>query len=799
MKKQNIQKKRILMSATAVGMCSALVAGSIIPASAAQTTDRLKDENVYATLAEDGTVTGAYVVNEYTSKTDGKITDYGDYSSVKNLTTNETIEQNGDQISVTVPKGKFYYQGNLKTTDIPWNISISYTLDGKKISAEDLAGKSGKLKIHISVKENTNCDSKFFDNYLLQATVVLDTEKCSNIVATGATAGNVGEDRQLLYNIMAGQEKDIEISADVEDFEMDGITFKGVLMGFDVDSDSIDTSELTDKTDEIKDAVSELDDGAGQIKDATETAEKSSKELNDGALQLANGIRTFRLSGMDKLSSGASELGNGSNQLSQGITTYTAGVGNLADGIRTYIAGVETLGRGANALQGLSGLGAVSDGITQMTAQVNGSGSQTLAGGSAQLTAGLKELKNQVDALAASGQVEKVEALLAQSSTLQESLTALAEQSESLSQLLGADTQMAQAIVSEHQSVMTNLSSQVAQANQEIQDLQDQAAAGNTKADQAIEKVSELENEGKLTSDEASTLKNAIADTKVDAAAANQDISITMPQEDAAIQQQAAQLAASAETLQTASAGFSQAAAQMKQMADACAEMQNMDLSATVNQLQTAVTAAYEGSQSLQQGIGQLGVGLTTLQENTSTFPQAAQGIVALNQGFAQLQSNDQTLLNGSAALKNSGSTLNSGAASLQQGINSLQTGISSAAAGVDALQQGANTLQSGTSEFSSGMKDLNDGATELKDGTQEFKDETSDIDTQIDDAIDEMIEKLSGSDYEPVSFTSDENTDIGLVQFAIRTDDIKVKEAEETPAVEKKQTILDKIKGLFQ
>ena len=663
MKKQNVQKKRILMSATAVGMCSAMVAGSIIPASAAQTTNSLKDENVYATLAEDGTVTGVYVVNEYTSKTEGKITDYGDYSSVKNLTTNETIEQDGDQISVNVPKGKFYYQGNLKTTDIPWNISISYTLDGKKISAEDLAGKSGKLKINISVKENKNCDSNFFDNYLLQATVVLDSEKCTNIVATGATAGNVGEDRQLLYNIMAGQEKDIEISADVEDFEMDGITFKGVPMGFDIDTDSIDTSELTDKTDEIKDAVSELDDGAGQIKDATETAEKSSKELNDGALQLADGIRTFRLSGMDKLSSG----------------------------------------------------------------------SQTLAGGSAQLIAGLKQLKDQVDTLAASGQVEKVEALLAQSSTLQESLAALAAQSDNLSQLLGADAQMAQAIVAEHQSVMTNLNSQVAQANQEIQDLQDQASAGNTKADQAIEKVAELETEGVLTSDEASTLKNAIAETKVDAAAANQDISITMPQEDAAIQQQAAQLAASAETLQTASAGFSQAAAQMKQVADACAEMQNMDLGGTVSQLQAAVTAAYEGCQSLQQG------------------------------------------------------------------INSLQTGISSAAAGVDALQQGANTLQSGTSEFSSGMKELNEGATELKDGTQEFKDETSDIDTQIDDAIDEMVEKLSGSDYEPVSFTSDENTDIGLVQFAIRTDDIKVKEAEETPAVEQKQTILDKIKGLFQ
>ena len=44
----------------------------------------------------------------------------------------------------------------------------------------------------------------------------------------------------------------------------------------------------------------------------------------------------------------------------------------------------------------------------------------------------------------------------------------------------------------------------------------------------------------------------------------------------------------------------------------------------------------------------------------------------------------------------------------------------------------------------------------------------------QIDDEIDEMLDKISGSDYTPVSFASADNKDIGLVQFAIRTDDIK-------------------------
>lgn len=55
----------------------------------------------------------------------------------------------------------------------------------------------------------------------MQGTVTLDTEKCDHIKAEGATAANVGSNRQLLYNIMAGEEKEFTITADVEDFEMD--------------------------------------------------------------------------------------------------------------------------------------------------------------------------------------------------------------------------------------------------------------------------------------------------------------------------------------------------------------------------------------------------------------------------------------------------------------------------------------------------------------------------------------------------------------------------------------------------
>ena len=134
------KRKNIILKTTAIALSAVLGTGSVFPVLAADT-NLLKDENVYVTLMEDGTVSNVYVVNEFTSTSDNEVMDYGKYSSVKNLTTDAEIQQNGDQVTVDVTKGKFYYQGNMETKDIPWKISIGYTLDGKAIRASELAGK----------------------------------------------------------------------------------------------------------------------------------------------------------------------------------------------------------------------------------------------------------------------------------------------------------------------------------------------------------------------------------------------------------------------------------------------------------------------------------------------------------------------------------------------------------------------------------------------------------------------------------------------------------------------------------
>lgn len=107
--------------------------------------------------------------------------------------------------------------------------------------------------------------------------------------------------------------------------------------------------------------------------------------------------------------------------------------------------------------------------------------------------------------------------------------------------------------------------------------------------------------------------------------------------------------------------------------------------------------------------------------------------------------------------------------------------------------------MYDGTAELYDGIISLADGTADLKDGTKEFTDKTKDIDTQIDDAIDEATDKIEGKDFTPISFASDENTDIGLVQFAMKTEAISIDdEDDEEETVEGNESFVQKLKDLF-
>src|SRR5699024_3700170 len=110
-----------------------------------------KDEVIYGKLDAKGQAQNMYVVNAFQVDEPGEFIDYGGYSNVRNLTDLSDIRQtNNNEVHFQADDEEFYYQGELKNKPLPWDLSITYALDGEKIDPDQLAGKSGNLEIQIS-------------------------------------------------------------------------------------------------------------------------------------------------------------------------------------------------------------------------------------------------------------------------------------------------------------------------------------------------------------------------------------------------------------------------------------------------------------------------------------------------------------------------------------------------------------------------------------------------------------------------------------------------------------------------
>lgn len=177
-------------------MIIGLLLFSFLPVSIAaeQGSYKTKDEVVYTTLKPNGSQKEMYVVNSFQIKEKGDLEDYGDYTSVKNLTDlSEMSLAKKIKFPLLPQLIPFFYQGNLEEKPLPWNFDISYQLDGKVIPPDQLLGEDGHLKIEIATSKNENAGDIFYENYLLQIALTLDTSKYENIIAEEATVANAGK------------------------------------------------------------------------------------------------------------------------------------------------------------------------------------------------------------------------------------------------------------------------------------------------------------------------------------------------------------------------------------------------------------------------------------------------------------------------------------------------------------------------------------------------------------------------------------------------------------------------------
>ena len=331
-----------------------------------------KEEVVYIMTSADGTIKNVNVVNIFGK---GSATDYGNYSSVKMLNTTDAISKNGDTITFSTDKDKVYYQGTLENVELPWNIAITYKLDGKVIAPEDIAGKTGSLSINIKITKNEKCETSFYDNYALQAALTLDTDKCINIKADGATLANVGADKQISYTVLPGKGLDAVIEADVTDFEMDAVSINGVKLNLNID---IDNEELMEKVTEIMNAAKNINDGAGAVTDGVKTLNEGGSSLYDGAKSLDLGVNNMD-TGISSLSLGVTDMQEALDTLNSQSSTLTTGSSDMYEALKTVQAELSKVSLTTEQLKQLTdssaaikqGINDIYDGAEQLQASLS--------------------------------------------------------------------------------------------------------------------------------------------------------------------------------------------------------------------------------------------------------------------------------------------------------------------------------------------------------------------------------------------------------------------------------------------
>ncbi|MBP5292405.1 MAG: hypothetical protein J6Y90_07295, partial [Lachnospiraceae bacterium] len=350
-----------------------------------------KEEVVYINLTPEGKVDNVTAVNVFNLAKAGDILDYGNYISVRNMTTTDEIDYDTGKVRMSADAGRIYYEGTLGKVEIPWTIALTYTLDGKTVTASELSGQSGFLRMHLTVKPNSNSAEVFYKHYALQISLTLDTEICSNISATGATSANVGSDRQLTYTLLPGKEADILVSTDVKDFHMDPIAINGILLDMNIGEIDINSGEAGDIIDELTDGAKKLDDGVSELLDGTDSLRSGAKELTSGSSALRDGIVDFR-SGTSKLKTGASSVRSAAAEISSGASALNGGAGELA-------VGVDGISGGASALaDGIGELGEGADAVAKGAVEV-ASGANELSSGANELSSGADDAAKGAKAL----------------------------------------------------------------------------------------------------------------------------------------------------------------------------------------------------------------------------------------------------------------------------------------------------------------------------------------------------------------------------------------------------------------
>lgn len=261
------------------------------------------DEAYYATLDYYGNLTDGSVVKSYTLNGAADLIDRGTYEQVVNLTdsTVPVIRSGITEFHFDQAPSHFYFEGKTAAPfeNLPWTISISYTLNGVAVRAEDLAGKTGVVEITVHVVPNERASEYARYNYTLEAMAMFNQDDILSLEAPGAQVQLIGNLRAVLFIALPGEEQHFIIRVGSEDFSFGGMTFLMV---------PATLGQLEE--------IAKLSQRKDELEEDYETLSGSLDTLLDSVMDLSGSLRDTA-DGLDELNRARSTVSAGKDQIYQ--------------------------------------------------------------------------------------------------------------------------------------------------------------------------------------------------------------------------------------------------------------------------------------------------------------------------------------------------------------------------------------------------------------------------------------------------------------------------------------------------
>lgn len=681
-----------------------------------------KEETVYVTMDANGKK-DEVIVSDWLKNAgiNGKISDVSDLKDIQNTKGNEKFTQDDSTLTWDAKKNDIYYQGT-SDKELPVGMEISYKLDGKEVSAKDLAGKSGKFEMNIkytnSSKKKVTVDGKeteIYTPFLMATGMILSTDKFQNIKVDNGEVVSEGDNDIIMAYGMPGLKDSLDlagldfgddvtidtdkindkitdtvkITADVKDFEMGAsYTVATASLFKDIDFGDIDSlDDLDDKMDDLKDAANKLVDGADTLSDglktlnsnikkynkAIKTLNKSVGTLNTGATKLKKGVGTYTKSA-DKLFKGVIKYSDGTKTFAQSTKKYTAGAKALVDGAGKISSSAEQFP--ASYKQFNDSLTSYVNGVNTLLAEENmtklSSGVNSLKAGVESLDSGLTSAISGVDTI--NVVAKQLEGTDAKTKALRDRINTTKDAMEDAAKNAATEQEKAtyQAQVQLYES-MLNYMDNVQKAGVGLD------AVTNGKPDsEAADQNGKTDLKLGLQTMEAATSKTSTETNLYNGLSALQSSAKTMSD--------------SAATIRGYKTPILEASGK---------------INASVGTLTEAVKTLYKSGTTLTANNKKLNDAATTLTKSSKT----------VKSGSKQLKANSGTVRSGM-------STLAGGTKKLYKATNTLVTTTNKVAKGVNKLDNGASKLASGTKEFKEdGVDKLTDTMNSILDGVSDTKD----------------------------------------------------------------------------